>query len=259
MGNVRINGHEYDIEMFVFDKDGLMFESRQFWIELAQARIRAAEKKYPHVSGEFLMNWMKFCGVATVQEGEKVKVEDVSPLGILAVAPVPEEIISSAAYFAEHLELDWPVARNMARDIFATGDEMFDLAASLKPRPGFPEIFHRLRAAGIPYGVATSDTRERVILSLDMFDRFEYAKITVTVDDVERGKPNPDMLIMISEKMGVPLNKIAMLGDSYVDVAMAKAAGSVGIGIPEQEDIIPKMVGIATEIVSSLDDIEFVS
>lgn len=258
MGNVRINGHEYDIEMFVFDKDGLMFESRQFWIELAQARVRAAEKKHPELSKEFLNSWMNFCGVTCDMSGEKLIVEDVSPLGILAVAPVPEEIISSAAFFAEHLSLGWPVARDLARDIFATGDELFDLAASLKPRPGFPEIFHRLRAAGIPYGVATSDTRERVILSLDMFDRFEYAKITVTVDDVERGKPNPDMLIMISEKMGIPLEKIAMLGDSYVDVAMAKAAGSIGIGIPEQEDMIPKMTGIATEIVSSLNDIQFI-
>lgn len=259
MGNVRINGHEYDLAMFVFDKDGLMFESRQFWIELAQARIRAAEKKHPHISGEFLVRWMKFCGVDSVLEAEGVKVRDVSPLGILAVAPVPEEIISSAAFFAEHLELAWPVARDLARDIFATGDELFDLAASLKPRPGFPEIFHRLRAAGIPYGVATSDTRERVITSLDMFDSFAYAKITVTVDDVERGKPNPDMLIMISEKMGIPMEKIAMLGDSYVDVAMAKAAGAVGIGIPEQEDMIPKMTGIATEIVGSLNDIEFLN
>ncbi len=258
MGNVRINGHEYDIEMFVFDKDGLMFESRQFWIELAQARVRAAEKKHPELSMEFLNRWMNFCGVTCDMSGEKLIVEDVSPLGILAVAPVPEEIISSAAFFAEHLELAWPVARDLARDIFATGDDMFDLAASLKPRPGFPEIFHRLRAAGIPYGVATSDTRDRVILSLDMFDRFEYAKITVTVDDVERGKPNPDMLIMISEKMGVPMEKIAMLGDSYVDVAMAKAAGAIGIGIPEQDDMIPKMVGVATEIVSTLNDIAFI-
>lgn len=258
MGNVRINGHEYDIDMFVFDKDGLMFESRQFWIELAQARIRAAEKNHPELSKEFLNSWMNFCGCTCDISGDKVIVNYCSSLGILAVAPVPEEIISSAAYFAEHLNLPWPKARDLARDIFNTGDELFDLAASLKPRPGFPEIFQRLRAAGIPYGVATSDTRDRVVTSLDMFDKFEYAKITVTVDDVQKGKPNPDMLLLISEKMGVSLDKIAMLGDSYVDVAMAKAAGSIGIGIPEEESMIPKMEGVATEIVASLNDIEFI-
>ena len=257
MGNVRINGHEYDIDMFVFDKDGLMFESRQFWIELAQARVRAAEKNHPELSKEFLNRWMNFCGCTCDISGDKCIVTDCSSLGILAVAPVPEEIISSAAFFAEHLNLAWPKARDLARDIFAVGDELFDLGASLKPRPGFPEIFHRLRAAGIPYGVATSDTKERVITSLDMFDKFEYAKITVTVDDVEKGKPNPDMLLLISEKMGIALDKIAMLGDSYVDVAMAKAAGSVGIGIPEEESMRPKMEGVATEIVNSLNDIEF--
>lgn len=47
MRNVRINGHEYDIRLFVFDKDGLMFESRQFWIELAQARFGQSNRTAP--------------------------------------------------------------------------------------------------------------------------------------------------------------------------------------------------------------------
>ena len=46
---ISVNGHEYDIRLFVFDKDGLMFESHQFWIELAQSRVRAVQKKYPEI------------------------------------------------------------------------------------------------------------------------------------------------------------------------------------------------------------------
>ena len=34
--------------------------------------------------------------------------------------------------------------------------------------------------------------------------------------------------------------------------------GAIGIGIPEQADMIPKMTGVATEIVESLNDIEFI-
>ena len=255
MSNVKINGHEYEIRLFVFDKDGLMFESRQFWIELAQARIRAAGQKYPEIPKQTLEGWMTFVGASWTKEHGFLEVTDMDPAGILAVAPVPEEIISSAAYFADHQKRDWIRAREMTRDNFESGDRLFDLAAALKPRPGFPDILHRLQEAGIPYGVATSDTKERVEQSLDLFDRYEYVKFTVTLDDVERGKPCPDMLRLIQKKTGIPMGQIAMLGDSFVDVEMARAAGALGIGIPEQESMRQRMLGTADEIITSLDEI----
>lgn len=256
MKNVCINGHLYEIGLFVFDKDGLMFESKQFWIELAQARVRAIQQNYPQISEQVIGEWMSFVGASWTTEHNFLEITGMDPMGILAVAPVPEEIISSAAYFADHLHMHWVEAREMTRDIFAKGDELFDLAAALRPRTGFPEILRRLRQAGIPYGVATSDTKERVQKSLDLYDSYKELKFTVTLDDVEKGKPNPDMLYLIQKMTGIPMNQIAMVGDSYVDVAMAKSAGAIGIGIPEQESMRNQMHGIANEIVASLDEIQ---
>lgn len=255
MSDVKINGHEYDIRLFVFDKDGLMFESGPFWIELAQARIRAVEQKYPEISKKNIKDWMQFVGVSCQEEMGKLKVLDVNPLGILAIASVPEEIIASAAYFVEHWQMDFLSARAMAANIFETGDIMFNLADSLKPRSGFPNILHKLREAQIPYGVATSDTKERVRESFELYDDFDELSFVVTLDDVEKGKPDPDMLLLIQKKTGIPMKNIAMVGDSYVDVAMARAAGAVGIGIPVQEYMRQKMLGVADEIVESLEDI----
>lgn len=255
MKNIKINGHEYDIRLFVFDKDGLMFESRKFWMELAQARIRAVRQKYREIPEKTVEEWMIFVGAALTREHGFLEVTDMDPMGILAVAPVPEEILSTAAYFADHLKMDWLSARKTAEDIFETGDCLFDLAAALKPRPGFPDILHRLREAGIPYGVATSDTRERVEQSLDLFDRFSHLEFTVTLDDVERGKPCPDMLQLIQKKTKVPMEHIAMVGDSCVDVEMARAAGALGVGIPEQESMRRRMLGTADEIIAGLDEI----
>ena len=51
------------------------------------------------------------------------------------------------------------------------------------------------------------------------------------------------------------MEQIAMLGDSFVDVEMARAAGALGIGIPEQESMRQRMSGIADEIITSLDEI----
>lgn len=252
---VRINDHEYDIRLFVFDKDGLMFESKQFWIELAQARVRAVREKYPEIYDKILEECMNFIGAVCTKEQGELRVIDVDPMGIVALLPPEEEIITVASFFKDHLKMDWLSSREIARDVFEISDLLFDLANSLKPRPGFPDILHRLRSAGIPYGVATSDTKERVQGSLDLYDSYQELKFTITIADVEKGKPYPDMLQLIQQKTGIPMNQIAMVGDSYVDVAMARAAGAVGIGIPEREDMRTRMLGIADEIVSSLEDI----
>ncbi len=254
--HVVINEREYEIELFVFDKDGLMFESRQFWIELAQSRVKAMYRNYPDVSHELVEQWIRFVGGSCRLEHGYLKVTDMDPMGIFAVAPVPEEIVVASAFFYEHLNLDWVLARKMAEDVFAVSYELFQLEKALKPRKGFPQILKRLRSAGIPYGIATSDTKERAKESLDLFDDYGFVDFTVTVDDVQKGKPNPDMLQLIQKQTGVPMEKIAMVGDSLVDVKMAKAAGAIGIGIPEREKMRQCMQEIADEIVLSLDDIQ---
>lgn len=257
MKKIRINGNEYDIRLFVFDKDGLLFESRQFWIALAQARVKAIGKVYPDIEKYVIKKWLDFVGVSYTTEEGYLKVLDVDPMGILAIASVPEEIISAASFFKEHLNLDWMSARKMATDIFETGDMLFQLSEALRPRQGFPEIFIRLREAGIPYGIATSDTAKRAKDSVDMFDDFRLVQFTVTVDDVERGKPNPDMLQLIQKKTGIPMGQIAMVGDSLVDTIMARRAGAVGVGVPENDAMRRKMQGVADEIILSLDEIIF--
>ena len=78
----------------------------------------------------------------------------------------------------------------------------------------------------------------------------------VTSADVPLGKPNPDMLLYISEKENLPTSHMVMIGDSYVDVAMAKAAGSIGFGVTVFDDMKEKMKPYATEILDSLEGIE---
>lgn len=92
--------------------------------------------------------------------------------------------------------------------------------------------------------------------SVELFDDYSKVKFVVTIDDVERGKPDPDMLWWIQKRTKIPMENIAMVGDSIVDVEMAKNAGAIGIGIPEHEEMKQKMCGIASEIVDSLEDIK---
>lgn len=238
------------IEVFVFDKDGLLFKSHPFWVELATRRLREIQKlNCPTLN----QRWIRSFGVRLDRAG---KVESVDRFGIMALASPTEEIVVSAGLIAEETGCCWIEAREKARAVFQNADTEIDLKKALVPRKGFPAIFSRLRAAGIPYGIATSDTHKRTVQSLSMFDDPAAVSFIITPEDVQHGKPAPDMLIKISHITKVAMKNIAMLGDSYVDMEMASLAGAVGIGIPEDESMKQRMRMIADLIIEDLDGIQ---
>ena len=253
MAKITVNQNEYRADLFVFDKDGLMFDSEQFWIEMANARIRSIAK---HCKTEDLLAWAKLMSVKTeIRHGGMVEAVWVDPVGILAVAPPAEEVVILAAFLVERCGMVWHKARNLAAAIFTESDAGIDLSRALSPQPGFVSLMKRINELDVPYGVATSDTYDRTRDSMARYDCWDKVRFVITPEDVERGKPNPDMLQFISGKTGVPVDRIIMFGDSYVDVQMAHAAGSVGIGVTTSPEMQEKMAPYATEIVKSLEEI----
>lgn len=251
---LKAGGKEFDVDTVVFDKDGLLFDSVIFWRELANSRIKASRKYF---NEEQIEEWMYLMDVKTSRDkNNQVWAVEADPIGVLAVASPDEETIITGTFIKQNLNLRWPEARNISREIFKKGDLNIDLKEAIHPKKGFPRIFQRLRAAGIPYGIATSDDLNRAKKSINMFDDFSKVSFTITPKDVSYNKPAPDMLNLIAKKYKMPLSKIMMIGDSYVDVLMAKNAGSIGVGIPEFEHVRKKMKPFADVILDSLDDIQ---
>lgn len=248
MARVKADGIERDISLMVFDKDGLMFQSQPFWSHIGEMRIRMLSSR---LDGEGIADWAKTFGL-TMENG---RVTHTDPKGILAVASPREEIAVTAGMLVRRLGMNWAAARNTAEEVFRRADEALDLKKALVPRIGFPDIFLRLRQAGTGYAVATSDTYERVADSLALFSE-TVPEIVVFPEMVAHGKPAPDMLQLISARSGVPMDRIAMIGDSYVDVRMARAAGAFGIGVPETKEMRAEMTPYADAVVESLDCIE---
>lgn len=250
MIRVHAGGRSFDAAAFVFDKDGLLFESKQFWIALSEERMRQIRKLG---SDHLVTQWASCFGVKT-EDGYTVT--DVDPSGILAVASPDEEITATAALIVQILKLRWTEARDYANEIFRKADEELELRRALKPRPGFPGIMERLRSYGVPYGVATSDTTARAMESFRIFDNPQALSFVICPRDVKRGKPHPDMLEEVSRRLGVPTAQLVMVGDSYVDVEMARRAGAVGIGIPETEGMRKQMHELGAIVLESLDQIQ---
>lgn len=97
---------------------------------------------------------------------------------------------------------------------------------------GTAEALSAIAGRGIPMGVVTSKAREIAMRGLDLFDLGSFFKVIITMDDVDRFKPDPFPLLKAAEVMGVAIGATAYVGDSHHDVDAARRAGALAIAAP---------------------------
>ncbi|WP_436737445.1 HAD family hydrolase [Streptomyces sp. BBFR102] len=97
----------------------------------------------------------------------------------------------------------------------------------LEPVRGVVEVLMALRAAGVPYCVASSGSHERIRVGHRKagLDAWFPEGTVFSADDVGRGKPAPDLFLRAAERMGVPPGRCAVVEDSPLGVEAARAAG----------------------------------
>ncbi|KYC44789.1 MAG: 2-deoxyglucose-6-phosphatase [Candidatus Methanofastidiosum methylothiophilum] len=84
---------------------------------------------------------------------------------------------------------------------------------------------------GYKLGVATNTPRINLDKTFNYFNLYKYFEVVMCLDDVEKPKPHPDMLLKASEILKVPVEKMLFVGDTKSDMAAAKSAGCHFIGI----------------------------
>lgn len=92
-------------------------------------------------------------------------------------------------------------------------------------KPGVPETLHALKEMGIRLGLATSTYRTLAIDRLTKVGLYEYFDEKVFGDEIENGKPNPDIYLKACEKLGVRPEEAIGVEDSINGVLSASAAG----------------------------------
>lgn len=216
--HVRIGSAVREARVIVFDKDGTLVRADRFWRYLAAAR---GDGVAAFAGDQVRSEWEAIMGV---RDGQ------VDPVGLLAVGTPAEEEVVTAALLA--WRLGWPFARARAASarLHAEADAGWNPAQS-EPVPGFPDVLHRLAKGGLLLGVATSDGRERTRATLEAFGVADLVGVVVTSEDTPRPKPAPDMLLQAAARFGVDPVDLVMVGDSPVDIAMARAAGALAVGV----------------------------
>ena len=97
--------------------------------------------------------------------------------------------------------------------------------------PGARDLLARLHAAGVPLGLASSTKRPRVDAALARLDLARFLPVTVSGDEVARGKPDPEIYLAAADRLGVAPERCLVLEDSPAGVASARAAGMRVIGV----------------------------
>lgn len=133
-------------------------------------------------------------------------------------------------------------------------------SGGIAPLPGVREWLERLDRAGIPRIIASSTHRENIetILRLTGMDGFQGI---ISAEDVERGKPAPDVFLLAAARLGLPPTRCVVFEDAPVGLAAARAAGMrvVAVTTTNPADtlkaadlIVPRLDALSIEQISRL-------
>lgn len=113
------------------------------------------------------------------------------------------------------------------RDIF----EREAAEAGVQAFPHVEETLRTLFEQGHTMTIATSRQRASLELFLQQLDILKYFSYIVTVNDVEKAKPAPDMVLKTLRHFGAAPEEALVVGDAPYDIMMGNAAGAQTVAV----------------------------
>ena len=104
-------------------------------------------------------------------------------------------------------------------------------AASVRPLPGARELLAALSSGGIRWAIATSGRMETAAAGLATLGVDPASTPVVTRDQVKHAKPDPDLFLAASERLGGPIETAIVVGDSIWDMLAAARCRALGVGL----------------------------
>ena len=105
----------------------------------------------------------------------------------------------------------------------------------LSIKSGLLELLDFLDKVSMPKAVATSTAYERAIYKLSLVNLLERFPIVIAGDQVEKGKPAPDIFLAASTQLRVLPKHCLVLEDSDAGIQAAYNAGMIPVMIPDMK------------------------
>jgi HAD superfamily hydrolase (TIGR01509 family) len=106
--------------------------------------------------------------------------------------------------------------------------------------PNVKEVLEELRHMKLHLAVATSSVSASARPFLDRHGLTKFFEVIVTGDEVEHGKPAPDIYLCAAQKLGIPADACVVVEDALPGVAAARAAKMCVAAIPDRRFVDPR-------------------
>lgn len=104
-------------------------------------------------------------------------------------------------------------------------------------KKGVKDIFEYIRNNGLKCAVATSTRRESAEKTLHKIGVWDYLDAVVYGDEVEHGKPEPDIFLRAAKAIGISPSEAVVVEDSINGIKAGYAAGMRVVHIPDTIEI----------------------
>ena len=107
--------------------------------------------------------------------------------------------------------------------------------------PNAKRVLEELRQMNppVPLALATSSVSASARPFLDRHHLTGFFEVIVAGDEIERGKPAPDIYLRTAEKLAIAANECLVIEDSLSGIAAAKAAHMRVAAIPDRRFVDP--------------------
>lgn len=125
-------------------------------------------------------------------------------------------------------------------------------------KKGVKDIFEYIRNYGLKCAVATSTRRESAEKTLHEIGVWDYLDAVVYGDEVEHGKPEPDIFLRAAKAIGVNPSEAVVVEDSINGIKAGYAAGMRVVHIPDTiaiDDDIRKLTYMVCDDLNGLIDV----
>jgi HAD superfamily hydrolase (TIGR01509 family) len=185
------------VQAVVFDLDGIILDSEQTWNEARTQLARQYGRTWTHRDQVDMM-------------GSSPRTWPAQMAQKLSLPLAPEDIRQS---------------------VVGTLLESYKRSLPIVPRA--PEVARAL-ATNWPLGLASSSDRAVIDYVLELADLSNLFTVTVSSEEVDNGKPSPDIYLETCRRMGVDPKNCVAIEDSWSGLVSAASAGLAVIAIPNK-------------------------
>ncbi|MEM6364431.1 MAG: HAD-IA family hydrolase [Planctomycetota bacterium] len=205
------------IKGIALDMDGLLFDTEGLYFRVGEILLERRGHRFTHELQQRMMGRVGLDAIAQM-------------IQMHALADAPE-------------------------DLLAESDDLYAdlLTGGVEPMPGLDGWMQHLVESRLPFGVATSSRRrftDRLLPTMPWADQLAFV---LTGDDVNQGKPNPEIYLRAASKLMIEPEHLLVLEDSGNGTASAVAAGAITVSVPNANTANHDFSG-ATLIADNLSD-----